>query len=422
LAELHRRLSSDWDTLTEYASVDSQKIDDLTVLTTDRHHDGRAIIRIEVGEGESLIYKPRSVRGEQIWYELVDNIFDKLQLDYDSPTIIHDSEDYGWVEHVPHDECKNRKEVSRYFNRTGTMLAICYMTYFSDLHFENIIASGAYPVIVDAETVLQPSTVTSRDNPMLREEVEESIIWTGYLPIKFLGDDSDMDGAGLENPPFDELQRPDTEWINVNTDRMTYQRGSSDPDDYPGHLPVLNGEVQRPDEYIEEILLGFKSVMKIAKHDDVSFIPEDMTSKLAQLNQRLIPRDTIVYESVLNEIIEVESLEDGLALTISCDKLLKRESADEIDAVADLYVSEFTSLLRLDVPHFTINSRNEMVDSNGTRVGGLIEKGGYERVRQRLSDIQPMDVTKQMEYIQSALSPMTPPVRTVEGDLLQDDL
>lgn len=423
LTEFHERLESDWDALIEYVSSEEpRRIDDLEVLTKDRHHDGQSVIEVTVSDGETIIYKPRSVRSERVWYELVEHVFEMLQLDYESPSIIRSCENYGWVQKVPHTECENNSQIERYFERTGVLLGLSYVLYFNDLHFENFVANGEYPVIVDAETLLQPATQPQHRDQVLHEEIGESVVWTGYLPVKRLEDRDTMTAAGLASPPFDDVQRPGIKWNNVNTDYMDYEEGSGEASDSPKHLPLLSGTMQSPREHIREILVGFNSVMNILQHEEISLVSSEIDSALDDLNQRHIFRDTMLYEMILNKMIDVDSLEDGLELTTSCDKLLINDPIEDYGIFLDIYASELTSLLRLDVPHFTINSEDEVVDSANNRTSGLIDRSGYERFSRRRQHIRPTNVKKQVEYIQATLSPTTPPQRTITESMLRDEI
>ena len=47
--------------------------------------------------------------------------------------------------------CHSREELRRYYRRNGILLGICYLLGSRDLHYENVIAHGEYPVIIDLE-------------------------------------------------------------------------------------------------------------------------------------------------------------------------------------------------------------------------------------------------------------------------------
>lgn len=63
--------------------------------------------------------------------------------------------DYGWTEEVVRKECIDSEEVTNFYKRVGVLAATAYVLGIGDLHYENIIAHGEFPVIIDAETLFQ---------------------------------------------------------------------------------------------------------------------------------------------------------------------------------------------------------------------------------------------------------------------------
>src|SRR3712207_8377597 len=47
-----------------------------------------------------------------------------------------------------------RSEALRYYERAGMLLCLFYVLEGTDCHYENIIASGEYPVLIDTETLM----------------------------------------------------------------------------------------------------------------------------------------------------------------------------------------------------------------------------------------------------------------------------
>ena len=65
-----------------------------------------------------------------------------------------DRSTHGWVEFVEHLPCRDRDEARRYYERAGMLLSLFYVLEGTDCHHQNIIASGEYPVLIDAETLM----------------------------------------------------------------------------------------------------------------------------------------------------------------------------------------------------------------------------------------------------------------------------
>jgi lantibiotic modifying enzyme len=56
-----------------------------------------------------------------------------------------------WTEYIEYKPCSDEKEFAEYYTRIGNLTALLYALNAVDIHYENIIANGTYPVIVDTE-------------------------------------------------------------------------------------------------------------------------------------------------------------------------------------------------------------------------------------------------------------------------------
>ena len=94
------------------------------------------------------------------------------------------------IENIP---CKNESEVEHYYFRMGIHLFLGYALGATDLHGENIIAHGEYPVIIDMETYpgylkqqseKDGSSVEEKINKSNRNKIRQiTVIHTGMLPV-----------------------------------------------------------------------------------------------------------------------------------------------------------------------------------------------------------------------------------------------
>ena len=96
---------------------------------------------------------------------------------------------YGWVEFVPARPLPDRAAADRFYRRQGALLALLHALHAADMHFENVIACGDQPVLVDIETLFHPSLATPTDagDPAARM-LAESVHRTGLLPIMVVGE------------------------------------------------------------------------------------------------------------------------------------------------------------------------------------------------------------------------------------------
>ena len=123
---------------------------------SDFHHGSRSVLVVTLSNGQKVVYKPKDVRMERAFSDLLhwlnmSGLDPKLK-----PLKVMDGLGYGWVEHIDSTVCSNEDQAHLYFERCGMLLALCYILEGTDLHYENIIACGANPVIVDLETIFHP--------------------------------------------------------------------------------------------------------------------------------------------------------------------------------------------------------------------------------------------------------------------------
>ena len=99
------------------------------------------------------------------------------------------------VEFVEHTEAETEEDVHLFYKRCGSLLFLAYLFHSNDLHFENIVAHGAYPVIVDYETLLcGDSRRVGGQDPM---SLLDTVIRSHLLPNWIRLEDRDVDLGGI---------------------------------------------------------------------------------------------------------------------------------------------------------------------------------------------------------------------------------
>ncbi|MGQ7115029.1 DUF4135 domain-containing protein, partial [Escherichia sp. TWPC-MK] len=81
------------------------------------------------------------------------------------------------------------------------LIALCYLLNLNDLHLENIIAHGEYPVIIDIETCFQASVEMENNSiyvDLLRYLEVDSVSNSFLLPKQIsVGSDDDIELSAL---------------------------------------------------------------------------------------------------------------------------------------------------------------------------------------------------------------------------------
>ena len=137
--------------------------------------------------GRRLVYKPKDMGTEAAYQRLLAWLNDQgAPLSFKVLRVL-DRSTHGWEEFVPHRRASNPDQGRRYYERAGTLLCLFYVLEVTDCHYENIVASGEYPVLVDAETVMHHragALIPADDNARSEafDQIDHSVLRTGLSP------------------------------------------------------------------------------------------------------------------------------------------------------------------------------------------------------------------------------------------------
>lgn len=78
-------------------------------------------------------------------------------------------------------ECATETEIKNYFTRLGINLFLCYAIGAADIHYENVIAAGEFPVLIDMEVIKRnKNSNIMRD---IEKFMSDSVLNIGILPV-----------------------------------------------------------------------------------------------------------------------------------------------------------------------------------------------------------------------------------------------
>lgn len=118
-------------------------------------HDGESTALITLSDGTKLIYKPRNIDTTYSYNLFIDWVNNKLNINLKTIKCVNCGS-YGWLEFVLYEALNTPEELQEYYYKAGILLIVTLLLGSKDCHFENIIASGRNPVLIDHETIIQP--------------------------------------------------------------------------------------------------------------------------------------------------------------------------------------------------------------------------------------------------------------------------
>ncbi len=368
---------------------------------SDSHRGGQSVAKLYLDNQEVLVYKPRNLKKEQCFLELYRFFCEETGLPMKGLPILY-RDTYSWEACVEQKPCENEAEVKRFFERTGVLLFLCYLMNVSDMHGENIIASGEYPVPIDLEVLpgYCDDEACSDAKQLIRRELRYSVIGTGILPVIAWGDDGEgiilnaIHNGGVIKAPFQVpvISHPESTDICI-----TYRKGERE---LSGSLPVFRGKAAKPASYREEIGKGFQKAYRLFLEKKES-LQKDFEA-LFEGESRCLLRHTQQYHMYLRASFYPELLESGKRRRLFFHVLDKSGITEEALA------SERAALYQMDIPIFYIRGkRRELLNEKGRECGEFLEKSPFESWKEKLAAFGEKDLDRQLSLIALSLGLLT---------------
>jgi type 2 lantibiotic biosynthesis protein LanM len=305
-------------------------------------------------------------------------------------------------------ECSEAVSLRRYSHTAGSLLALLHILGSSDCHYENIVASGDRPVVVDLETVLQPEIARAeppRDrarNLGARRLYDDSVLRTGMLPAwQGAGGDCAYDTGGLSATDDQTTPFAAVGWRATNSDAMRLERRRATTGSHP-NLPRFAGRAIPPAGYVGDIVLGFTRMYEwLAAHRDELLVPGGPLTRLAREDVRFLVRPSSVYDHVLRRSLRRDVLHDGAARSVELE-LLARGLLGLSPELWPVLKEEERALEQLDIPVFTIRG-----DATRLAVGNHnvpVARSGLQVVRARLESLGTAELHRQLRIVRSSFA------------------
>lgn len=381
----------------------------------DRHRDGRSVCLLRFARGVRVLYKPRSLALHRHFDELLGWLGGPVPwlAARTVRSVVRDG--YGWQEFVTQRACRNTAEIERFYLRQGALLALLYALDGSDIHYENVIACGDQPVVIDVETLfhptLSPATVTGPD-PALHM-LMSSVHRTALLPTMVVGEHGALDVSGIGGDRDRTYPVDAVAWEAVGTDRMRLVRR---PTTFAGsaNRPRIGAVDAAPEEHTGALLGGFRAAYDAIIGGRDELLP--LLDRCAGDEIRIVARRTQVYATLLCESTHPDALRNGL----DRDRLFDALCADSTsERLARLTPHEIRDMWSGDVPIFTgrPGSRHAWA-ADGQCLPDLLPGPSLASVTAKVSRMGEVDRGDQEWLIQGALASRARPETHTGGRVL----
>jgi type 2 lantibiotic biosynthesis protein LanM len=407
--EILRRFAADWNDLCARFAPDAEPgpLAEVRTGLGDAHRGGRTVTLFRFASGLRLIYKPKPLGVERAFQDLLDWTARKgFKPGFRTLRLI-DRGDYGWIEFIEALPCADEAAVRRFYQRQGAYIALLWLLEATDFHWENLIASGEHPVLIDLEALFQPLTDelgSEADEARVGRVLRRTVLTIGLLPSRVWaeggGEGVDLSGlAGTGGQSAPPVLKPE----NPGTDEMRY---TLQPVEIPAgdNLPVLQGEAASVTRFISEVVDGFERMMHLLLHNRGELASAGgPLDAFREAEVRVIVRPTRNYAVLSYESFHPYVVSDALDRDRMLDRLWL--AARENPMLERLIPAEHRDLLERDIPMFvTRPGTRDLWSARGERFADLQPESGLDRVRRRLERLDEGEITRQGWLVHNSLA------------------
>ncbi|MGL5867323.1 MAG: DUF4135 domain-containing protein [Dermatophilaceae bacterium] len=372
--------------LTDRADAAAVGIGDPQVAVTriehlggDAHRHGRMVAAVHLADGSRVIYKPRGLSPEV----LVRDCFGILANDLD-PVLAQcaplslDRGTHGWQAEVGPAPAPDEPAAAQFYRRLGSASALLTALGTTDMHHENVVAAGRYPVLLDLETALHASSA------LRAHELSAAIIYrlksssanTLMLPQRLPTGPYSVLLGGIGVPYEQRSERTDHVLVNRDTDGVDLARRTYPFSHRDNVLRGLDGAPIDVLDHTADLVAGMREATAViaARADQLVGLLDDRPVEVRQ-----IVRSTAVYGRVLESVTHPDNLGAPDDAERVVGLLRPPPGIDRRMVQTFVLDAERAALRRGDVPYFSIHADDVRLVSEGDASGPFTDLSPRDR-------------------------------------------
>jgi type 2 lantibiotic biosynthesis protein LanM len=380
----------------------------------DAHRAGRSVLFAEFRSGRKLVYKPRFSDIDRHFGQLLAWISardDSFQ--FRTPDVLVSGR-HGWAEFMPTSEGIAVDEVVQFYRRQGEYLALLYALDAADFHFENVLAVGSHPVLIDLEALFHPRLFIGDDQvaqDLAIDALGRSVLKVGLLPwrVGTVQGSVGADIGGMSAPDRQLSPHPVLVAEDLATDHMHLTRKHVDFGGTKHRPRRADGVVVDVLDHVAELEDGFGRMYEfLLSHRDAMLAADGPISAFAGDRTRVIMRATSSYSRVLQESFHPDLLRDVASRSELVGRLktgVEDGQAARAASFEAVVAAEREDLALADVPLFSARIDSTLLlDSRDRPLPGVLHCSPLERVRSQLRQLSPSDRILQLWIVRASLA------------------
>lgn len=403
LKKLFERLCADKAEIASLCGIEDEiSVTDVSRGEGDSHHGADSVSIITINKDYRIVYKPRCLSPEIAFQNLL-NWVNSTDAEFDFKVLkVITKESYGYMEFVEHDTCDNSGDIEVFYFRYGGLIALTHLVRGTDIHFENLIACGDQPVIVDLETIIQPTEFSGNngdhtDHIMGLKYLNESIYYTALV-----------DHISLFSPPSS-----GSPLIKAATEERKYKisfchelRNFKDEKEFKEsieHLPCSNNVNVGYLSFKKQIIEGFRKCYKLLLNRKYELTSGGVLESIFGLvNLRVVLRYTSAYTELLDSLNTSYALRHFNNQEEYLFKLLR--IGQHQSAFLDFALAEQIECYRGDVPYFYTSSKSsDLISSTGQIFKGTLKESGFSAIKNNFLLFNKVSLEREIDCLNYAL-------------------
>ncbi|MHC8323887.1 type 2 lanthipeptide synthetase LanM [Pseudomonas sp. GB2N2] len=397
--------AEDFHRLQSTFTLCERRVGGISLGLGDAHANGETVCCVRVGSQE-LVFKPRSNREALFYNALLEQLRTHTAnhcFTVYAPLMVS-SDSHCWIEKIENVPCESESELLLFFQRLGAQVAVIHALNGIDFHYENIIACGSSPVMIDLECLFTSAMVDVRiDLPHGRALFKiiklnsRSVFATGFVPNSA---DSDDDRSGLS---------PQRQFV-ANTQKLVREQGfyrlkphTIDERPLMQHRPIFEGESYSVEDHKDAFFQGFEQGYdEIMNHRVV--VLELLEKHADVLKTRVLVKNTRRYSDFIGmmthpRFTQCQTQHELLLATLWSDL---GDTLDEYEIPSH----EINQLKSANFPCFTQPLlSSHLLNALGQPVALLPIERPIDSCRRKLETLSPKDKAFQIHILQACLFP-----------------
>ncbi len=399
-----QRLHNDLTTIEHSFSSNENlgKVESILTSLSNPHHGNRVILTLTFSSGVKVVYKPKDLSLDVAFNQLLDWCNQQsIALPFKSTKILK-CQEYGWVEYIDQQPCLEEVEVKNFYHRAGMLLSLLYVLGAKNCHGENVIANGQYPVLIDADILMQPPINSSNESD---KWFKDSVVGVGFLPAWSgnIYSKSSQDSSVLGNIHPHQINSS-REWKFINTDKMHLVRKSK-VIPAGANVVVLDGKTVAPYDYQDDIIAGFEEIYKLLiQHKETLLKTGTLLANFQLAKSRFMTRSNLSYTIAAKKSLTPQYLTNGFDYSLLINILnLNYSTKTKLNHQA-IITAEANSLQQQDIPYFSVacDSNSLQVESHKS-IPSFFATSSYQQLVSRLTHLNQENLSLQLKMIQLSL-------------------